>query len=74
MCSVFIRELSRAKKLAYTSSFPLFSNHQPQVAPGLHDELLIEQDPLDLSETGQNDDDVPEDLVQRMDEDGGERS
>ncbi|HKY74376.1 MAG TPA: hypothetical protein VJ246_03645 [Patescibacteria group bacterium] len=49
-CVVFIKELSRSKKQAHIISFPTtISSHNS----GIHEELLVDATPVDVSETGQ---------------------
>ena len=49
-CIVFIKELSRSKKQAHLNSFPAASSTR---SSGLHEELLVDSTPVDVSETGQ---------------------
>lgn len=53
-CTVFMKELSRSKRFAYTSSFPTSAgkNH----AADVREELMIDQPQLDLTETGLEED------------------
>lgn len=52
--TVFIKELSRCKKFAYTNSFPNGVHTQHNES---HEELLIDQPALDLTETGEDEED-----------------
>ena len=49
-CIVFIKELSRSKRQAHLNSFPSASSTR---SSGLHEELLVDSSPVDVSETGQ---------------------
>ena len=53
-CTIFMKELSRSKRFAYTSSFPTSAgkNH----AADVREELMIDQPQLDLTETGLEED------------------
>ncbi len=51
-CTVFLKELSRSKRLTYTTSFPSQPIQHASLSD-IHEELLIDQAPLDISETGQ---------------------
>lgn len=48
-CSVFIKELSRSKKQQHLHSFP--PAHTKSVG-GMHEELLVDSSPIDVTETG----------------------
>ena len=49
-CSVFIKELSRSKKQQHLHSFPpAIHTH---AAGGMHEELLVDSTPIDVTETG----------------------
>ncbi len=49
-CSVFIKELSRSKKQQHLHSFP--PTIHAHAAGGMHEELLVDSSPIDVSETG----------------------
>jgi tetratricopeptide (TPR) repeat protein len=57
--TVFLKELSRCKRFAYTMSFP---NVAHQMHGEAHEELLIDQPSMDLSETG-DDAEEPEETM-----------
>lgn len=63
-CSVFIKELSRSKKQQHHHSFP--PAHTKSVG-GMHEELLVDSSPIDVTETG-----VEREIVEDFTEDFGE--
>jgi tetratricopeptide (TPR) repeat protein len=48
-CIVFIKELSRSKKQEHLNSFPSTTSTRTS---GLHEELLVDNTPVDVTETG----------------------
>lgn len=64
-CVVFIKEISRSKKQAHLNSFPSLLNTRTS---GIHEELLVDSSPVDVSETG-HEREVADDFVDDFTED-----